>query len=698
MPYSSVSDLPKSVKDNLPAGAQKIWMDAYNRAHKKKDDFPDAASRAQYAWGAVKKVYKKNDKGNWVKKKKMSLSGYTNDEFSMSMPSDPAGWARLYFQITPEDWVLLDSKEQQDYIDQIPAMLSDTFVKLASLAMQLDVYTVPEDIQPSIQERINWMEQDVNSIWARLWGDKEKVDIEFAAINKRIDDLITIFSGVRTLAKSNLSAELMKLGDRLLDLDIKIRNEETDIGQSVDWMKDDISSIWSEIYANREMADDQIEAINKRIDDLIMVFTGIKKVAAEESKLAAGTPKTDAERAIDHFFDGDKEKWDELTDEEKKEYIAKLPKPGQKRKNMTISSVQCGEPNIHWEKVGSLLKITGTLIAEGTWTGLDGQTVYYPGTIFSEAAPSILNGAIKRGHGTDDESVIGFINASRPSDKKIEIEGIIFDKDSIEDVVGGEIDGISMEADIHAEMDENKGCYVATSMDLRKATLVKNPACASCRIDTASAVSLERQQIKRKRKIMSSKYTLYAKPSEVEFFTFLGQKLKEAGLEEGVTDDVVSAMRDAVELPEIMEPGTPPNTELADLRKEFDDLKTRFDEATESLAEKTSELESKEAELTEKVNEATSLSAKLDDIKKAELAAMLSRIKEIDKEFDEKELLEDVESLDKQKVLLTKYLGTLVKLASKTNLTVDTGSVTEDKVKEVLLGMGITDVKQFIER
>jgi len=209
-------------------------------------------------------------------------------------------------------------------------------------------------------------------------------------------------------------------------------------------------------------------------------------------------------------------------------------------------------------------------------------------------------------------------------------------------------------------------------------------------------VSLSGREKKKEKKKMS-KYTLYAKPSEVEFFTYLGQKLKEAGLDEGVTDGVISSMRDAVEMPDVIEPGTPPNTELADLRKEFEDLQAKFDEATGTITEKTSELEAKETELTDKTAELESLTTTLEDIKKAEVAVILGRIKEIDKDFDEKELLGEDTCLDTQKTLLTKYLGVVVKLAAKTGLTADTGSVTEDIVNKVLLSMGITDVKKFIE-
>jgi len=55
-PYARNSELPKSVRNSLPARAQTIWRNAYNAAEKK--GWPEKR-RAQYAWGAVKKAFKK---------------------------------------------------------------------------------------------------------------------------------------------------------------------------------------------------------------------------------------------------------------------------------------------------------------------------------------------------------------------------------------------------------------------------------------------------------------------------------------------------------------------------------------------------------------------------------------------------------------------------------------------------------------
>lgn len=75
MPYDMITQLPDSVKDNLPKHAQEIYKEAYNSAY---DEYSDPDDRQgdkgreetahSVAWSAVKKKYEKNDDGNWVEK------------------------------------------------------------------------------------------------------------------------------------------------------------------------------------------------------------------------------------------------------------------------------------------------------------------------------------------------------------------------------------------------------------------------------------------------------------------------------------------------------------------------------------------------------------------------------------------------------------------------------------------------------
>lgn len=65
MPYQSITELPKQVKDNLPKHAQEIWKEAYNSAHKQ---YGEEDRAAKVAWAAVKDEYEKNEEGEWVRK------------------------------------------------------------------------------------------------------------------------------------------------------------------------------------------------------------------------------------------------------------------------------------------------------------------------------------------------------------------------------------------------------------------------------------------------------------------------------------------------------------------------------------------------------------------------------------------------------------------------------------------------------
>jgi cation transport regulator len=74
MPYDKKSELPESIKNNLPSEAQKIFKEAYNSAwdqYKNPSDRRGNESREEVAnkvaWSAVKKKYKKEG-DKWVKK------------------------------------------------------------------------------------------------------------------------------------------------------------------------------------------------------------------------------------------------------------------------------------------------------------------------------------------------------------------------------------------------------------------------------------------------------------------------------------------------------------------------------------------------------------------------------------------------------------------------------------------------------
>lgn len=74
MPYARNADLPESVRDNLPAHAQDIYLEAFNSAwaqydqpEERRGDATREETAHRVAWSAVKKVYEKDSAGRWVR-------------------------------------------------------------------------------------------------------------------------------------------------------------------------------------------------------------------------------------------------------------------------------------------------------------------------------------------------------------------------------------------------------------------------------------------------------------------------------------------------------------------------------------------------------------------------------------------------------------------------------------------------------
>ena len=76
MPYERITDLPESVRDNVPRHAQEIYKETFNSAWDQYDT-PDErrgdASREEtahkVAWAAVKEKYEKGEDDRWHPKR-----------------------------------------------------------------------------------------------------------------------------------------------------------------------------------------------------------------------------------------------------------------------------------------------------------------------------------------------------------------------------------------------------------------------------------------------------------------------------------------------------------------------------------------------------------------------------------------------------------------------------------------------------
>lgn len=76
MPYKNIVNLPDNIRNHLPIGAQKIYLEAFNHAlveydepSKRRDGSTLEVIAHKVAWSAVKKSYIKDKSGLWVKKK-----------------------------------------------------------------------------------------------------------------------------------------------------------------------------------------------------------------------------------------------------------------------------------------------------------------------------------------------------------------------------------------------------------------------------------------------------------------------------------------------------------------------------------------------------------------------------------------------------------------------------------------------------
>ncbi len=73
--YKNNSDLPESVKDNLPEHAQDIYRESFTSAWKQYKDTSERRDRKSreetahsVAWAAVKKSYTKDENGTWIER------------------------------------------------------------------------------------------------------------------------------------------------------------------------------------------------------------------------------------------------------------------------------------------------------------------------------------------------------------------------------------------------------------------------------------------------------------------------------------------------------------------------------------------------------------------------------------------------------------------------------------------------------
>jgi cation transport regulator len=76
-PYENITDLPKTIKDVIPVGAQHVYLESYQRSYEtyqegQGGEMGREAVAHRDGWNAVKRDYVKNEKtGKWYKEGEM---------------------------------------------------------------------------------------------------------------------------------------------------------------------------------------------------------------------------------------------------------------------------------------------------------------------------------------------------------------------------------------------------------------------------------------------------------------------------------------------------------------------------------------------------------------------------------------------------------------------------------------------------
>ena len=438
--------------------------------------------------------------------------------------------------------------------------------------------------------------------------------------------------------------------------------------------------------------------------------------------------------------------------------------------------------NFQWQRIGEVLKIRAPLLIEGKWTGLDRKPCFYPADVIQRDAPTVVGKQIKRRHEASAEAVVGFVTAVRPIEKGAEFEGIIFDKKTIDEIELGLVDGVSIEAWVN----EDNG--VAKKINFTAVAIVEAPACEPCRIASTRTIHLSQSQSA----AMSDPQAFWmwtpdgycivlpevgwrlpvgndtatkikpigvmpygekegdalmaeeglAKPSRAEFFEWLEDQLKKAGVPEDVISKVIDVLKKAIKTPyPYPYPSPVKQSELASstrtkilrwiryrlkkmglkdvdavmslIKQAFSEhgvelsLEDELADFEKEIAEKEKAVSERDAKIKELQTRIEELQSKIQEyeeqlaaVKKAEIDEIVKQIREIDSEFDAEKFLEGVEDLDSQKALLEKYLESIKRIAKPqaAKLSVSDANEVEAKVKKALEEMGISDLSFILER
>ncbi|MHA1787124.1 MAG: hypothetical protein ACTSWU_02910, partial [Candidatus Thorarchaeota archaeon] len=360
-----------------------------------------------------------------------------------------------HYGLTVDEWEALDEKEKQEKVDGLPAALASGKPKT--------------DVERCIEHFFD--------------GDKEKWD---ALTDKEKEEYIKkLPKRGSKLSEAQLAQHYFQISNEMFNRfkpeiqeifidEMKLEYfgedevQKSNDSDRIDWLEYDVQSLYKTVWDNYDEAQEKFDRINQRINDIIALIGG--RIVQNQNSLTGGKGTADSN-------------------------TQRIPETQMLSDGMDSEGyVSYQLEDLNWTKLEdqNVYKISGTLIAEGTWTGIDGHTVFYPREVIEANYAGIVGKTIKRGHGDKDDDVIGFVTAAAFKEDRAIFEGIIFDALTIEDIGAGDVTGTSMEALVKTKWDADRGNHIAQSMRLLKATVVKKPACKTCNdLSLAGTVALE---------------------------------------------------------------------------------------------------------------------------------------------------------------------------------------------------------------
>lgn len=381
---------------------------------------------------------------------------------------------------------------------------------------------------------------------------------------------------------------------------------------------------------------------------------------------------------------------------------------------------------IQTKVLGNAMIIEGTLLKPGIWVGLDGVPTKYSEAFIQKVKDSIIGKPIYFAHDISPESMdwalpkgttVGFFTGVKDGGK-LNVRGYVFNPRALHYLKEHPNIGLSMEAQVTGW--DAGGFEVAEDGILTGGALIDDPACPTCRVESAREINLERGKKEGNKMDTNStteefiEFKADAKPGKEEFFTWIEKQLKDAGVPNAIIPKVMAELKKAIKIPypypypkaQELAKILAGNEEFAKHLSEYTDFMKTCMAGGKTMKECTTEWGTKQKtetpekpEKLEESEELKTMKAELEATKKIldqrteeEITGIVSGIKEFDKEFTPDKFLEGIEYKQLQKKVLQKYLETLKKHARPIKLQIgeDAAKATVTKEVDEMFGKGAT--------